>query len=159
MSGHPHFIITASLGTSFQPTAIAALEQEVVKNRDWPAETGALRLRHLERLSLDVNYPDTVARISKLLETPEIKDGERCGETAVLLDLTGSGRAILDLFERAKIRPEAVKIVGAGNPEEEFKHGQWHVPKVELIGALRVLYEAGRLKMAKSLDLVPPVVT
>ncbi len=40
-----------------------------------------------------MNYPDTVARISKLLETPEIKDGERCGKTAVLLDLTGSGSA------------------------------------------------------------------
>jgi hypothetical protein len=155
MSGHPHFIIAASLGTSAQPTAIAVLEQEVLKNRNRVAETGALRLRHLERLPLDVNYPKTAAWISKLLETKEIKDEEKCGGTDVLLDLTGSGRAIVELFERAEINPIEVRIVGAGVTEEKVKNGPWRIPKVELIGALRVLYEAGRLKMAKDLDLVP----
>ncbi len=155
MSGHPHFIIAASLGTSAQPTAIAVLEQEVLKNRNRVAETGALQLRHLERLPLDVNYPKTAARISKLLETKEIKDEEKCGGTDVLLDLTGSGRAIVELFERAEINPIEVRIVGAGVTEEKVKNGPWRIPKVELFGTLRVLYEAGRLKMAKDLDLVP----
>ena len=155
MSGHPHFIIGASLGTSFQPTAIAVLEQKVLKNRNRIAETGALWLRYLDRLSLDVNYPDTVAQISKLLETPEIKDGERCGKTDVLLDLTGSGRAIVELFERDDIDPICVRIVGAGTLEERDQNGQWRIPKVELVGGLRVLYEAGRLKMAEDLPLIP----
>jgi hypothetical protein len=154
MSGHPHFIVGASLGTGMQPTAIAVLEQEVLKNQDWSAETGALRLRYLHRLALDVNYPETVSRISKLLEAPEIKDQERCGESEVLLDLTGSGGAILELFERAQIDPISVRIVGAGTVEEQSHHRQWRVPKVELVGSLRVLYEAGRLRMAKNLDLV-----
>ncbi len=155
MSGHPHFIIAASLGTSMQPTAIAVLEQEVLKNRNRVAETGALQLRHLERLPLDVNYPKTAARISKLLETKEIKDEEKCGGAEVLLDLTGSGRAIVELFERAKIDPIEVRFVGAGMTEEKVPNGPWRIPKVELIGALRVLYEAERLKTAKGLDLVP----
>ena len=155
MSGHPHFIIAASLGTSMQPTAIAVLEQEVLKNRNRVAETGALQLRHLERLPLDVNYPKTAARISKLLETKEIKDEEKCGGAEVLLDLTGSGRAIVELFERAEIQPISVRIIGAGMSEEKAQSGEWRIPKVELIGALRVLYEAERLKTAKGLDLVP----
>jgi hypothetical protein len=154
MSGHPHFIIAASLGTSMQPTAIAVLEQEVLKNRNRVAETGALQLRHLERLPLDVNYPKTAARISKLLETKEIKDEEKCGGTDVLLDLTGSGRAIVELFERAGIEPISARIVGAGTVEQKDQSGEWRIPKVELIGALRVLYEAERLKMTKDLDLV-----
>jgi len=155
MSVHPHFIIAASLGIGMQPTAIAVLEQKVLKDPRWNAKTGALRLRHLDRLSLDANYPDTVARISTLLGAPEIKDGERCGRTDVLLDLTGSGRAIVELFERAGIEPISARIVGAGTVEQKDQSGEWRIPKVELIGALRVLYEAERLKMAKDLDLVP----
>jgi hypothetical protein len=133
-----------------QPTAIAVLEQEVLKNRNRGAETGALQLRHLERLPLDVNYPKTVARISKLLETQEIKDGERCGKTDVLLDLTGSGGAIVELFERDEIDPICVRIAGAGTLQERDQNGQWRIPKVDLVGALRVLYEAERLKMGGS---------
>ncbi len=155
MSVHPHFIIAASLGTGMQPTAIAVLEQKVLKDPRWNAKTGALRLRHLDRLSLDVNYPDTVAQISTLLETSEIKDGERCGRTDVLLDLTGSGRAIVELFERAEIDPIEVRIVGAAMTEEKVPGGQWHIPKVEMVGVLRVIYEDGRLQMAKDLPLVP----
>ena len=155
MSGHPHFIIAASLGTGMQPTAIAVLEQEVLKNRNRVAETGALQLRHLERLPLDVNYPKTAARVSKLLETEEIKDKEKCGGAEVLLDLTGSGRAIVELFERAGIEPISARIVGAGTVEQKDQSGEWRIPKVELIGALRVLYEAERLETAKGLGLVP----
>ncbi len=155
MSVHPHFIIAASLGIGMQPTAIAVLEQKVLKDPRWNAKTGALRLRHLDRLSLDANYPDTVAQISTLLGAPEIKDGERCGRTDVLLDLTGSGRAIVELFERAEIDPIEVRIVGAGRTEEKVPGGQWHIPKVEMVGVLRVIYEDGRLQMAKDLPLVP----
>jgi hypothetical protein len=155
MSGHPHFIIGASLGTGTQPTAIAVLEQEVLKKRDWPAETGTLSLRYLARLALDVNYPQIVAETTKFLEAPEIKDKEGCGKSEVLLDLTGCGRAVVELFERDRIEPLRIWIVGAGRQEEQASNGAWHIPKVELIGVLRVLYEAERLKMAKDLDLVP----
>lgn len=154
MSGYPHFIIGASLGTGMQPTAIAVLEQEVLKSRDWPVETGALRLRYLDRLALDVTYPQIVAEIAGMLEAPEIKDQEQCGESDVVLDLTGCGHAVVELFERDRIEPMRVWIVGAGRQEEQVSHGTWHIPKVELIGVLRVLYEAGRLKMAKDLPLV-----
>jgi hypothetical protein len=39
--------------------------------------------------------------------------------------------------------------------EEEVEWNTWRVPKVELIGTLRVVTETERLKMAKSLELVP----
>ena len=154
MSKHPHFLIAASVGVGIQPTAIAVIEQEVLKNYNWVSETGALRLRHLERMELTASYPALASRVSTLLETPEIKDGEACGGADVVLDVTGSGRAILELFERADIRPIVVTIAGAGVREELVEFNNWRVPKVELIGALRVVYETGRLLMAKKLDLV-----
>jgi hypothetical protein len=155
MKPHPHFIIAASLGTGIQPTAIAVVEQEVLKGDRWLQETGALRLRHLERLPVDTTYPKTVDRISTLLTTPEIDDGDKCGGAEVVLDITGSGRAILEIFKRRDIRPVVVRIVGAGHREEQIKPTwDWHVPKLELVGALRVVFEAGRLKMARELDLV-----
>ncbi len=155
MSVHPHFIIAASLGVGIQPTAIAVIEQEVLRSDRWGLETGALRLRHLERLPVETTYPKTVDRISTLLNTSEIKDGEKCEGAETVLDITGSGRAILELFARADIRPVRVRIVGGGQREEQVKPSlDWHVPKLELIGALRVAYEAERLKMAKDLDLV-----
>ncbi len=153
MSRHPHFIISASLGEGIQPTALAVVEQEIVKGRSWRAENKALRLRHLERLPLQESYPDIVARVSTLLEAPEVKDEEQCGGAQVVFDVTGSGRAILELFEAAEIKPIVVTITGA--LEEKVDSNDWRVPKVELVGALRVVYETERLKMAKSLELVP----
>ncbi len=150
MSKGTHFIIAASLGEGIQPTALAVVAQEVVKGSSWGAENKALQLRYLERRPLQENYPDIVARISKLLEAPEVKDEERCGGAEVVLDVTGSGRAILELFEGAEVTPIVVTITGV--LEEEVDSNDWRVPRVELVGALRVVYETERLKMAKGID-------
>lgn len=158
MSKHAHLLIAVTVGVGIQPTAIAVVEQEVLKSNGWRLETGALRLKHLERMPLDASYPDIAARVSTLLETPEIKDGEGCGGAQVVIDVTGSGRAILKLFERVEIEPVVVTITGAG-VREEHKFNDWRVPKVELIGALRVVYETRRLKMAKDIDLVQTLVS
>ena len=45
-------------------------------------------------------------------------------------------------------------MIGAGEREEQVTW-DWHVPKIELVGALRVVFEAERLKMGKDLELVP----
>ena len=137
MSTHPHFIVAASLGAGIQPTAIAVVEQEVLKSDRWGLETGALRLRHLERLPVETTYPKTVDRISTLLDTPEIKDGEKCYGAEVVLDITGSGRAILELFERAEIHPVVVRIVGtwvAGVPETIEVHVRAGPARIQALG-------------------------
>ena len=128
MKPHPHFIIAASLGEGIQSTAIAVVEQEVVKSDRQHQETNALRLRHLERMAVETTYPKTVDRIATLLRQPEIQDGEKCGGAEVIIDITGSGRAILELFGRSDIRPLVVRIVGAGQREEQTKpFWDWHV--------------------------------
>ncbi len=73
----------------------------------------------------------------------------------MVLDVPGSGRAILDLFDRAELKPVVVTIVGAGVVEGDSVSNDCRVPKIDLVGTLRVLYESERLKMAKDLELVP----
>ena len=154
MSKHPHFILGISMGAGSQPTAISVLEQEVLKTERLAAEGGPLQLRYLERVPSEENYLKIVERVGTLLEKSEIKDGEKCGETDVVLDVTGSGRAVVELFERAEIKPIMVTITGAGTTEDQVHFQDWRLPKVELIGLLRVAFEAGdRIKMAKKLEL------
>ena len=150
MSKFLHYVLGASLGTSIQPTAVAVLEHEVWKNEHWEPETVALRLRYLERILLDVGYPGMVERINTLLNTAGIKD-EECDETPdVVLDVTGSGRAPVTLFEGAGIEPIVVTITGASGREEEVNPDDWRIPKIELVGNLQVLYQKDRLKMARA---------
>ncbi len=156
MSKHLHFILGASIGTGIQPTAVAVLEHEVWKNEKWKPETVALSLRYLERIPLDAGYPDTVSRIDTLLKTTAIKDEECDKASDLVLDVTGSGRAVVELFDRAAIAPIVVTITGAGVREEEAK--DWRIPKVELVGNLQVLYQTERLKMASALELVPTLI-
>ncbi len=146
MSQHKHYILGASLGTGIQPTAVAVLEHEVWKNDKWKPETVALSLRYLERIPLDTGYPDTVQRIDTLLKTAQIKDEECDKASDVVLDVTGSGRAIVELFDRAEIGPIVVTITGAGVREEETESKDWCIPKVELVGNLQVVNQLQAFK-------------
>ena len=126
-------------------------------------------MRHLARIPLDASYPDTVERIGKIIAAPEIEAQERCYGPIVVLDITGSGMPIVGLFERADIRPILVSISGSSAREEQIeftarswspyssaaKFNDWRIPKIDLVGNLRIMFEAGRLQMAQQLDLVP----
>ncbi len=54
-----HYIIGADLGQAMQPTAFAVVEQLVVGLRPRGRAVRSMKLRHLERLSLDATYPQT----------------------------------------------------------------------------------------------------
>lgn len=112
-------------------------------------------MRHLARIPLDASYPDTVERIGKIIAAPEIEAQERCYGPIVVLDITGSGMPIVGLFERADIRPILVSISGSSAREEQIEFNDWRIPKIDLVGNLRIMFEAGRLQMAQQLDLVP----
>ncbi len=157
MSRGTHFIITVSLGLGVEPTAIAVTEQQVVKGDSRAAETEALHLRHLERHPA-ATFDDIVARILTLLETDEIKDGEKCGGVEVVLDITFTGRkAVIEMFEAHQIAPITVTISGGVTREEKIAFNDWQVSKVELVSVVRGVFDTTpqRLIMAEDLPLVP----
>lgn len=104
-----------------------------------------LVLSGLERFALGTRYPDVISRVSELLASEPLKDKR----VALLVDKTGVGAPIVDAFLQAGINPIAVTIHGGakvGRDRDGFR-----VPKRDLVSAVKVPLQNGRLSVAPSL--------
>jgi hypothetical protein len=97
---------------------------------------------HLERLPLGTTYPAIVAHVSRLL-------ARLPGGTELVIDYTGVGRPVFDLFMHSGISPVGV-LITAGTAEA---HDGiiCSVPKLVLVSRLQALLHEGRLKILKDL--------
>jgi len=149
------FYVGLDLGQSNDYTALAVIEKVEGDHERDPD----LHLRHLERYPLRMPYPDMVARVATLLEDPQLRStylDRRLGrrileEPELLVDATGVGRPVVDLFKERGLRYKAITITG-GNKVTSVAGG-YGVPKRDLIGALEVPFHSGRLKVAAGLRL------
>jgi hypothetical protein len=105
----------------------------------------ALHIRHLERFRHTL-YPDVADRVDMLLATPQLKN-----RTDLIVDATGVGPAVTDIFAKRRRKFKAVKI--HGGDAETHTGGVYRVPKRNLVSALQVLLQSGNLKIAERLDL------
>src|SRR5579883_3336834 len=148
-----HYILAVDLGQAIQPTAMAVIEQQTERTTGWGADTTALRLRHLERLTLDAGYPKLIERIRSLLG--ELDKQDQAGKSDLVLDITGTGRAVGELIRQRGLEPYTVTITaGSGEMQSPDDIRDWRVAKVDLIGGLQVAYQMQRLKVARDLNLV-----
>jgi hypothetical protein len=142
-------VLSADLGQSQDPTAICVMEylkgtQVTWKGRESPGGEQFL-VRYLQRLPLGMSYVDQVRELGALLNRPPLNAG--CD---FVIDETGVGRPVGDLFNSLKLRPMRVVITGG---ENQSAHGssRWHVPKGQLISALDARLHTGELKIAAEL--------
>jgi hypothetical protein len=150
----PRFVVGVDLGQSKDYTAIAIVEEVSTSRLDEQnrLETRTvLHLRYLERIALGTTYPRIVGHVLALLDQPPLTR-----DMPLVVDRTGVGSAVVDLFTAAGVRPHAVTIHGGDATTREPYHTR--VPKRELVGTLVALYHGGRLKVAESLPLVPALV-
>ena len=147
-----HYILGVSIGAMMEPTAIAVIEQETRVRDGWDAYNHALRLRHLERVPLDMRYPSMVDHIGELID--KLKDAEQDDETTLIVDVTGTGSSVGALMVKSGLKPIRVTITN-GTGEDETKPKEWRLSKVELVGGLQVMLQSERLEMAAGLKLVP----
>jgi len=103
-------------------------------------------LRHIERPKLGTPFPDIVGRIGTLLQAKELASSER----VCIIDLTGCGRPILDMMRRAGISPIVALNITGGDMARQTPEG-FNVPKKELVTALQMYLQSGRLKIAAAL--------
>ena len=150
-----HYIIGVAIGTMMEPTYIAIIEQEPRVRDNWAAYNHALRLRHLERVSLDIRYPEMVDQIGELID--KLKKDEQADETDLVIDVTGTGQSVGRLMVQSGLKPILVTITG-GTGEDETKSKEWRLAKVELVGGLQVTFQSDRLSMASGMELVPTLV-
>jgi hypothetical protein len=132
------FHVSLDLGQANDYTAIAVVE----------AASGAeeaLHVRHLERFR-NTLYPDVADRVEALMDSPQLK-----GKASLVIDATGVGPAVTDIFTKRGRTFKAVKIHGG---DSESREGSiYRVPKRNLVSALQAALQTGTLKIASSLEL------
>ena len=103
--------------------------------------TEVYRVGYLERLPLGTPYPGIVAHVGRLLG--------RLPGAELVIDLTGVGRPVFDMFRFSGITPTGVLITsGTAETGAGLIHG---VPKLDLVSRLQALLHEGRLKIHKDL--------
>jgi hypothetical protein len=106
------------------------------------APAAIFQVGHLERLPLGTPYPGIVAHVRRLLE--KLPAG-----TELVIDLTGVGRPVFDMFVYRGISPLGVQIT-AGTSETR-DGAVCGVPKLTLVSRLQALLHEGRLKILREL--------
>jgi hypothetical protein len=94
-----------------------------------------------------------------LLRPPGRQEHRGChspflGHSELVLDLTGVGRPVADLFQAEGLRPVKVSIT-AGDNETRNEQGIWHVAKLLLVSTVQALLHDGRLQIQKDLPEAP----
>lgn len=149
------YYLGVDLGQANDYTAISILEKKEPVTKVSPYTRTIFEtyyyLRHLERPHLGTPYPVIVDRVKDLLKSDKLRmlDGYSFKEPFLIVDATGVGRPVVDLFKQAKLKPVAINITG-GNTVHNVPGG-YNVPKRDLITNLQVLFQNERLKIAKGL--------
>lgn len=133
------YTIGCDLGQSHDPTAIAVVR----RIEEYPAKP-VFQCGHLERLPLGTSYPTVVGHVTHMLGRPQFR-----GKTELVIDMTGVGRPVFDLFVSRGISPIGVTITAGEATSNEGL--VWRVPKIILISRIQALLHDGRLKIHKEL--------
>ena len=149
------YICGVDLGQSMDPTAIIVLHATRTPLETWTTNEVAHTIRqdieelfdvvHAERLKLGTSYPDIVAHVREVLARPPLRDG--CD---LVIDESGVGRAVGDMFDAAGLRPVRVTIT-AGTDATPQDGRRWSVSKALLISGVDARLHSGELRFAAAL--------
>ena len=119
-------------------------DASVLAEPDSPAR---IDVRHLERLPLRMDYTDQVKQVAALLRRPPLPPGTR-----LVIDQTGVGRPVVNMFTAAGLNPVGVTITG-GDSETRVSWGQeeFRVAKLLLVSRLQAALHSGTLRIAREL--------
>lgn len=160
----PKHFIGLDLGQTQDPTALVVVERSGAPEpyggglrgtpppdiRDADCTIPAIR-----RYPLGTPYPTIVEDVaSNLSRSPE--------GTKLIIDGTGVGQAVVDLFRDhpllASRRSQIVPVTITAGDQESYENGYRRVPKRNLVGAIQVLLQTQRLKIADNLPETPTLV-
>lgn len=164
------WLVGLDLGQATDPTALVILQRhEVLFGSICEYHYAA---RYIERFPLGIKYPAIVAQVEaqlKALPVPwgwtqsiaALERGWTVGDNTqvsiarlphyhLLIDATGVGRAVVDMFQEKVSWPIRVVITG-GDAITVPERDTWHVPKKHLISPLQVVMQTRRLKLPAQL--------
>jgi len=103
-----------------------------------------LWLRQLKRYPLQTPYPAIVDDVIRMLGG---KDARR-PEVILIVDGTGVGAAVVDMFRYGELPCEMYNVIITGGAKAERNH----IPKRDLIGALQVSLQRSQLVISQHTD-------
>jgi hypothetical protein len=145
------FFVGLDLGQASDYTALVIVERVQVPdgpvntNLEQPTRT-ELRCQHAERLPLGVPYPAVVTHVTTLLDSRLLK-----GRTSLVVDHTGVGRPVFDMFEASPLSCPLTGITITGGDTVSWDSNRARVPKRDLIGAAQVALQNRVLLLAPSM--------
>lgn len=158
------WIVGVDLGQVSDPTAVCVLEHirgVIDEGSDADRHSGftahlqkpaeRLDVRHLQRLPWGLSYPAQVQHVADLLARPPLCGGDMRPRADLVLDQTGVGAPVGDIFAEAGLRPIRVTIT-AGNEVTCVGLDRWHVSKTHLISGVDALLHTGTLRFAAALS-------
>lgn len=140
------FFLGLDLGQAADSSALALVETPH-RRRDAP-----LHVRHLMRYPLGTSYPAIVDDVAERLVRPPL-----VGQVELIVDGSGVGRPVVDLFRKELRRVIAVTITAAGKAHRD-EQNYWRVSKRDLIGGLQVALQTERLRIAAGIAEAPVLV-
>ncbi len=110
------------------------------------AQKPQYHVRNIHRFPLGTPYPEIVGDVREGMRTPDFTGAP------LVVDATGVGRPVVDMFRDAGLHPEPITIVSGVTVSKV--DGYWHVPKRDLVSIIAVLLQTERLKFAEALPMV-----
>lgn len=158
------YVLAADIGQSVDPTAIAIacyvrdpLPAPEGIGADLVQRLGPARFEvsFLERVPLGTPYPAVVQHVGNLLARSPLR-----GNCELVIDRTGVGRAVFDLFVLAGLSPIGVTITSGGDKETQEPDGSgWRVGKLALVSRLQSELHSGTLKISSQLPDAPALIS
>ena len=133
------YYLGLDLGQSQDYTALSVIDaKDSEGGKITPPE---LQIRYLHRFPLATPYPKVVTQVMKVFNS--------LNDRALVIDATGVGRPVVDLFKEEGIYPIEVLIHGGDSTTSD--RFLYRVPKRDLISTLTVAFQTGKLKIASSI--------
>jgi hypothetical protein len=133
------YTIGVDLGQANDSTAIAVV-RKIERFPDKPI----FQVGHLSRLALGTPCPAIVTHVMDMLARPRFR-----GKSELVIDMTGVGRPVFDMFQGYGATPIGVLITGGDSTTRDGSI--YRVPKITLVSRLQALLHDQRLHIHKDI--------
>jgi hypothetical protein len=133
------YTIGVDLGQANDSTAIAVV-RKIERFPDKPV----FQVGHLRRVALGTPYPAIVVHVMDMLARPRFR-----GKAELVIDMTGVGRPVFDMFQGYGASPIGVLITGGDSTTRDGSI--YRVPKITLVSRLQALLHDQRLHIHKDI--------
>jgi hypothetical protein len=137
----PRYVLGLDLGQAQDFTALCVLEAH------GEGDQAEYHCRHLKRWELMTPYPAIVSDLALMFRRVPFSTNR----PRLAIDVTGVGRAVWDMLRKSRLNAHLQAITIHGGIDATHHSGGYGVPKRDLVSAVQVVLQTGRLKIAASL--------